>query len=180
MGGAMFLGALSFLYDVVASLASGKKHHSSNVASWTTGQRVIMVGSSLCYLFCAWTWTSFGHLRLGQLFCFVAVFSVYADGLNDLIPPSILSQTRIADRVCGSAGLILSNLINANSLSNGLVCLSATISALCVLAWDRRIARTQPHRRNKYLAIHSFWHVYGAGVVCGITFWVQGQQEGAD
>ena len=50
------------------------------------------------------------------------------------------------------------------------------ISAVCILAKGRSVAKAEPHRRVKYLVVHATWHVYGAAALSAITYYVQQQQ----
>lgn len=164
----------SFLRAQLAAMTSGAGHHTTRPRD-TALQRLLMSLSSACYLGCAYTWHSFGYWRLGAWFWSVSAFSILADGLQDLIPMPFLRWARIVDRLVGTTGLVISVGLNCTSAPNAALSILATLSALCLLAKGRAIAKAEPQRRTKYLIVHGAWHVYGAAVLSAITLYVQGQ-----
>ena len=167
----------SFLRGQLSAMVSGGGHHSGVAPRPTVLQRLLMSLSSACYLGCAATWHSFGYWWLGAWFWLVAGFSIAADGLQDAVLPTwLLGPARMADRAVGSVGLATSVAVNSTSQSNAALSLLAAISAVCILAKGRSVAKAEPHRRVKYLVIHATWHVYGAAALSAITYYVQQQQ----
>ena len=77
---------------------------------------------------------------------------------------------RMVDRTVGTVGVLSSVIFNATSPTNGLLALSAVLSALCLLAKGRRVARADPKARWTYLAWHGSWHAYGAAVLVAVTW----------
>ena len=164
----------SFLRAQLAAMTSGAGHHDTRPRD-TTLRRLLMSLSSACYLGCAYTWHSFGYWRLGSWFWAVAACSILADSLQDLIRMPFLRWARIVDRLVGTTGLVISVGLNCTSAPNAALSILATLSALCLLAKGRAVAKAEPQRRTKYLLVHGLWHVYGAAVLSAITLHVQGQ-----
>ena len=73
--------------------------------------------SSASYLGVAVTWHLYGFVRLGRLFWLIAGLSISADAGADLLPSTIIGRARIADRLCGTTGLVLSVAFNCTSPS---------------------------------------------------------------
>ena len=82
-------------------------------------------------------------------------------------------RVRTADRAVGSTALVAS--VVANSLSPVITACAtlAALSAVSVLLWARAVARAEPKRWATYLCLQAGWHVYGAAVLCTVTWLAQ-------
>ena len=170
---------LSFLRGQLAAMTSGGGHHgSAAVLRQSLWQRIAMGLSSASYLGVAVTWHLYGFVRLGRLFWLIAGLSISADAGADLLPSTIIGRARIADRLCGTTGLVLSVAFNCTSPSATALSLLATVSAVAILAKGRAVANAEPRRRTKYLVIHGLWHVYGAAVLSAVTVYAQPRARG--
>ena len=161
----------SFVLAQLHAVGSGAAHHAPAWAPW---QRALMAASSSAYLANAVCWSRYDHPILAGVFIAVAILSTAADALSDAVfAPAALARVRTADRAVGSTALVAS--VVANSLSPVITACAtlAALSAVSVLLWARAVARAEPKRRATYLCLQAGWHVYGAAVLCTVTWLAQ-------
>lgn len=163
----------SFVLAQLHAVGSGAAHHAPAWAPW---QRALMAASSSAYLANAVCWSRYDHPILAGVFIAVAILSTAADALSDAVfAPAALARVRTADRAVGSTALVAS--VVANSLSPVITACAtlAALSAVSVLLWARAVARAEPKRWATYLCLQAGWHVYGAAVLCTVTWLAQGR-----
>jgi len=161
----------SFVLAQLHAVGSGAAHHAPAWAPW---QRALMAASSSAYLANAVCWSRYDHPILAGVFIAVAILSTAADALSDAVfAPAALARVRTADRAVGSTALVAS--VVANSLSPVITACAtlAALSAVSVLLWARAVARAEPKRWATYLCLQAGWHVYGAAVLCTVTWLAQ-------
>ena len=161
----------SFVLAQLHAVGSGAAHHAPAWAPW---QRALMAASSSAYLANAVCWSRYDHPILAGVFVAVAILSTAADALSDAVfAPAALARVRTADRAVGSTALVAS--VVANSLSPVITACAtlAALSAVSVLLWARAVARAEPKRWATYLCLQAGWHVYGAAVLCTVTWLAQ-------